>query len=63
MEHDGGIATQEIARDGSGRNAIMKVLHKYFETHVHSGEKIPSSINEDSIKDALKNYFKSDTWC
>ncbi len=63
MECAGGFGMQEIAKDDSGRNAIMQVLRKYFENHAHSGEKIPSSTNEDSIKDALKSYLKSDIWC
>jgi hypothetical protein len=62
MSYGDHIAMQKIAGDDSERNAIMRVLRKYFESHVHSSEKIRSSINEDSIKDALKSYFKSDDW-
>lgn len=49
-------------RHNSGRDAIVKVLRRYFDHRVSAGGPHPVKSNEVLIIKALKNYFKGDAW-
>ncbi len=49
-------------RNNAGRDAIVKVLRRYFDRQVSSGGSQSVKPNEDLIVKALKNYFKGDAW-
>ena len=56
------VATRKMAGHNSGRDAIVKVLRRYFDHRVHAGDRNTVSANEALIVKALKSYFKGDAW-
>ncbi len=49
-------------RNNAGRDAIVKVLRRYFDRRVSAGGSQPVRNNEELIVKVLKNYFKGDAW-
>ena len=56
------FGTRKNTGNNSGREAILKVLRRYFDHHVPAGNSQAVRSNEDLIVKALKSYFKGDTW-
>jgi hypothetical protein len=56
------FGTGKNTGNNSGRDAIVKVLRRYFDRHASRGNNQPAKSNEDLIVKALKNYFKGDAW-
>ena len=62
MNHRDNGPSNEIAEKGSGNNAIVQVLRRYFEHPVLARNRIPGSTNEGLIIKTLKRYFKGNGW-